>query len=204
MNYCNSSPGLSGKGIILKSYIPYKQSFSIFDSKIGKVRCYWDTNKPVNFRPGFLISYDIAMKGNFYVISNLDVISFPYELIAKNFELFHFVLELCDYFLPLHNTAEDLFVFLNTVYSGTDNFGTAISIKSFLFQLLTLLNLYPKDFLLESAIRNVVFSSKLRANIEEENLHLLLDSWLLGCMKDNEFCHRIKSFKFLKELGIYG
>jgi len=184
--------------------MPYKQSFSVFDSKIGKVLCYWNTNKPLNLRPGFLISYNIHMKGNFYIITNLDVINFPYELIGKNFEFFHFIIELCDYFLPLHNTAEDLFLFLNKVYDGVDNFGTAISIKSFLFQLLTLLNLYPKDFLLESAIRNVIFSPELRLDIEEENLHLLLDNWLLGCIKDNEFCHRIKSFKFLKELGIYG
>lgn len=204
MNYCKSSPMLSGKGIILKSYMPYKQSFSIFDSKIGKVLCYWNTNKPLNFRPGFLISYNIELKGSYYIISNLDVINFPYELVGKNFELFHFILELCDYFLPLHNAAEDLFVFLSTVYDDVNSFSTVIAIKSFLFQFLTLLNLYPRDFLPERAIRDIIFSSKSRANIEEVNLHLLLDNWLLGCMKDNEFCHRIKSFKFLKELGIYG
>jgi len=191
-------------GIILKSYMPHKQSFSIFDSKIGKVLCYWDTRKPLNFRPGFLISYNIQIKGDYYIISNLDIINFPYNFIGKNFELLHFILELCDYFLPLHNASEELFAFLKIVYDNTSNFNTPIAIKSFLFQFLTLLDLYPNNFLLERAIRKVVSASALRTDIKEENLHLLLDNWLLGCMKDNEFCHRIKSFKFLKELGIYG
>lgn len=213
MNYFNNSDQnitinltstfSSGTGIILKSFMPHKQSFSIFDSKIGKVLCYWDTKKPLNFRPGFLVSYSIRLKNGYYILSNLEVINFPYDLINKNLELLHFILELCDYFLPLHNASGDLFDFLNTVYEGVSNFSTAISIKSFLFRFLTLLNLYPKDFLLENAIRDVIFSSKLRAGIKEENLHLLLDNWLLGCMRDNEFYDRIKSFKFLKELGIY-
>lgn len=192
-----------GTGIILKSHMPHKQSFSILDAKIGKIFCYWDTRRPSNLRPGFLVSYTLQLKGNYYIISNLDIVNFPYSLLYKHLGLLHFILELCDYFLPLHNTSEDLFAFLHDIYMS-DNFSTKISIKSFLFKLLILLNLYPKNFSLESDMRNIIFSSTLKAHMAEENLHLLLDSWLLGCMKDNEFCHKIKSFKFLKELGIYG
>ena len=84
--------------------------------------CYFDIKKYMSVRTGFYISYNIEEKGEGLKIEDLDILGLPYLYSPHNLGLFHFILEICEYFLPLNGEAYELYEFIKGLYKNNQFF----------------------------------------------------------------------------------
>lgn len=190
------------QGIVLRTYIPYKQKLSVLDAELGRIDCI-PQNKKIADRlfHGAYISYVVKPWGMHYIAYDISLLEGPTYLSQKDFLFFHHLLELCFYFLPVHSQERPIFELVKIAYTHPKMLRTELSQKIFLCHFFRYLSIYPGNIHSYSAsffrLISGPFDSKVNAE-DEKKVHLDLQRWLLSCVSTHPYAQRIKTMDFLK------
>ncbi|MFA5075309.1 MAG: hypothetical protein WC436_04370 [Candidatus Babeliales bacterium] len=97
---------------VLKKFLPNQQKFSVLTKNYGKIYIFVQPmQKGLFLWPGMLIFFNLQnYQKNFYFVDNIEILLSP----DKNFDLnwIHHIIELCYYFIPMHNPCDKVFGFV--------------------------------------------------------------------------------------------
>ncbi|MFC1894523.1 DNA repair protein RecO C-terminal domain-containing protein [Candidatus Dependentiae bacterium] len=200
---------------VLKRFFPLKQKTSILSHQNGKIQILTKpTIKCKTLWPGMLISFNLNTSNRrFFCAENINII---YNINnSKPFKIYwiHHVLEICYYFIPLHDPCTKIFSFLSCcikLINNENTFQSHIKIikKTFLLNLLVLIGFYPPDNLLlyldlykQITLVSIDFNNNHKVQSLMSKLKLLkkqdinnLDKWIQTCLCSHP---QFKKFKTL-------
>lgn len=105
------------RGLVLKSFMPMKHKLSIFDENFGKIEGMFRLKTACMYSAGTFIEYLPIAHGDFYLLTNLGMHWFPFNIAYIDLIFLHQVLELCYYLIPYNcamSTIFELILFLTT------------------------------------------------------------------------------------------
>lgn len=184
-------------GIVLKTYFPGQCKVSLLDQTLGKI-----VGVPVrtDMSSGACISYFVQQTNSVYFMQNVEIIDVPMAMAYNDILFLHHILEVCYYFVPSGSRAPRLFALLVALYSNQQKLWNAQMKKLFLFQLFTVIGMYPED----AQFRTPYFHHLASASIDtlaDQSLDLVieqqLDAWLLRCIAQHPCAHNFKTVSFL-------
>jgi len=187
------------KGIVLKTYQPYKCKLSILDMHVGKIMAVPNRDGIGN---GACISYQIDEQPHIYFIRDINIIDMPMALAKDDILFVHHILELCYYFIPMGSTNPRIFPLLVKLYESPHIFQDTLLKKIFLFKCFTTLGLYPesKKFQQHSFLQLAATSiDNLTSPLVDLTIEKELDDWLLHCISSHPCIGNFKTVNFLHE-----
>lgn len=186
-------------GIVLKTYMPSQCKISLLDKTLGKIS---GIPTRTDISNGICIAYFTQKNKSVYFIQNIEIIDMPFALAQQDILFLHHVLELCYYFVPVGSRIPRLSEALIALYTHENIFRTTRTKKVFLFQLFTIIGMYPE----ESAFQTPFFHKMALTSIdtlEDQALDLIneqqLDAWLLRCIAAHPCASNFKTKSFLYE-----
>ncbi len=152
--------------------------------------------------PGMLISYHARVHNNIYFAHTIDIIDVPIALVQNDILFFHHVLELCDYFVPLHSCVQGVFDLLLVLYVADNLVSCTISKKIFLIKIFMLLGMHPEEdrfqtpyfCRLPAESIDTITQQTIESKCEKE-----LDEWLLNCVSSHLHSKELKTMQFLNK-----
>jgi len=201
------------KGIILRSFLPYKQKLSVLSRSHGKLSIVIPRARcPRTFSPGTTIVFLAKTTENFPIARNVEIVSIPILEMKSHMSWLHQIIEIAYYFAPLGAPCADLFGLLQwclTFAKNSEIFEPHFSVikKICLVKLLMLLGFYSDKGVvsLSSLFDRIVFIFLDSANSEKvSSLHALLqdvcddelqrvDKWLWLCLQEHPQAARFKT-----------
>lgn len=195
-----------GKSVILDEHRGRLDVYPGFCGNAGRMRAQ-------ALLTGCLIEWSGQEKyGNTYMISG-ELVAWPAPWVRDDIAFVHHVCELCYVHLPPFQGAHEVYVLLSLLYedciSGVTPETLCLLKKIFLYNLLSLLGLYPNDagpvfdsflFPLISSVGNSMFDLQgIRCNghIEEK-----LTVWLCKALCQAHTRNPLKTVSFIKHLGV--
>lgn len=184
-------------GIVLKTYLPAKSKISLLDHTLGKIV---GVLTRADISSGACVSYFVNKNSSVYFIQDIEIIDMPMALAHNDIFFLHHVLELCYYFVPSGSRAPQLFNLLIALYTCEQILRNIQMKKVFLFQLFTIVGMYPDDVQfrtpyfhqLASASIDTLVGQPLDLVIEQQ-----LDAWLLQCIAMHPCAQNFKTVSFL-------
>lgn len=184
-------------GIVLKTYLPQKCKISVFDRELGKIV---GVPTRTDLSSGSCITYFTHKSNSVYFIQAIEIIDMPMALAHDDILFLHHVLELCYYFIPAGSPMPRLFNLLLALYTSEKIIRNVQLKKIFLFQLFSMLGLYPEG----SNFQTPYFHRLALTSIDMVELQTLdlvieqeLDAWLLSCIAVHPCAHNFKTVSFL-------
>lgn len=137
-------------GLVLKRLVPRSSQLPVLTKFHGKILIVTrKDNMGELLWPGTLISFYIcSLRGSVHEICALEIISMPLELDSESLFFVHHMLEICYYFVALHDQCPHLFDFLCQVFfyivPARDKSASWLRIQNLcIVKLLVLLGFYP-------------------------------------------------------------
>lgn len=190
-------------GIVLRKYPNRDDKFSVLDRREGKLICI---SHEMSLMQGALISYFINKGGYFHTIVGVQWLVAPFDIARQDILFFHHVLELCDYFLSIHDPSKKTFDIFMLLYSSSiDFFQNVIQKKLFLFKLLVSFGYYTEIAPLSVHTFNQL-SSKSIDTLSNSFIHLEIerhiDEWICSCVSAHPFFEKFKTVHFLTKIRL--
>ncbi len=210
-------------GFVLKRFLPNKNKISILTQTLGKIEIILrPTERTSQLWPGMLLAFYPLVQnkqwstGNkIFFAQNLEIMMFPYYNNVLSMEWIHQLLEICYYFSPLHNPANEIFRHLYNSFNIEvlkKHFNNELFIikKIYIIKLLELLGFYPKKDLIiylslyqELCSMYIDYLDKDKAKLLKNNLQKVetiqiekMDNWIKESLSSHP------NFKFFKTLYI--
>lgn len=181
-------------GIVLRSFLPYKNKISVLTQRFGKSNLIVRpaTGRFNRRRNGSNLSAGIAIKfftkpGSTTLVSRFEVLIVPSMPLGPHLYWFHHLLEICYYFIPVGDISVDVFKLLRYALELSEKsyvFDPYFHVvrKVFLLKILILLGFYPSrsaapNDLIEVSylFKDVVLVILDSSNIQKvRSLHVLL------------------------------
>lgn len=176
-NYREKYPE-SSYGIVLKKQNLSNYKNIILDKSLGRIECLSPKNKPL-FN-GAYIEYNIRKTKTSYFLENVNIIDIPDYWIKNDFLFFHYILDICNLFLPLDLPVyNNIFEFIRNLYTKPEILSAVIHKKIFLYYLFNKMGLITE--ILDSIL------------LDENKL----DKFLLNCVNSYSITHKFYTQKFL-------
>lgn len=194
---CTSTDEL---GIVLH-YNDENNSAILLDNKRGKIKA---RSYGTNLSSGMVIAYDLeGTHYHSYQLKWTEVLACPEQQAQQDILFLHHVLELCDYFIPLHVKEKGVYSLLKLLCTGQ-----LLSVDShnkkrlFLFKLSSGLGLYPQDSIFHTPffyrLAQLPIKEILHESIDDTIVHKL-NKWLHDCIAQHPFVDRFKTICFLTD-----
>jgi len=194
-------------GIILKSFFPEKQTISLLSKLDGKIKLIILNGKKMQrLGPGTLISFYTES----YTAHDVTILSMPQFNSLDDMYWLHHLLELCYYFISLHEDCLQQFILIHVCQQLIDIPKSPLNKKLITGLLLTTLGFYPPQSLLFLYNLKKILSSCidfdlnkkiefLVQHLEELNEKQLqdLDLWILECINSHPRREVFKTIKFI-------
>lgn len=211
------------QGFILRVLSPSNNKFSVLTRTQGKlVITAWSPAEMRLLTLGSLIQFTTSNPlHNVYKATHIKLLERSYAITMIDLAWGHHLLELCYYFMPLHQPSFDCFAFLvncNMLCAMNEHFQSSWnSLKRVsIGVLLTMFGFYPSDELLipivqfkEALLRFIDF--KDIGNIESitEGMHslytkhcVLFERWMLECIQTHPRKGAFKTLNFMYEQSL--
>jgi hypothetical protein len=134
------------RGIILRSFLPYKQKISVLTERYGKINMVV-RDKKSRFPAGSIVTFNASLSARFVVMSDKEFIYVPMDGVVDRLYWLHHILEICYYLLPLRLPSEEIFrVVLNSIRISRQ--ADEVVRRICLLKLLMLLGFYPENELI--------------------------------------------------------
>jgi len=211
-------------GIILKSFYPAKNKFSIFTKTSGRLDLIFSPNAfRSHFSSGVMLDfyYDV-MPNSSNILKKISIEIFPEYKDKCDIEWLHNILEISFYFFPIGLPSVDIFNLLRDccfflknrfLFNNYFNF-----VKRICWARLFVLNGFSPNKSVTHAfdlydyiktenlnksrteyIKQLKFFHKL-LNMNVEFIIRDIDEWVINCMKECSFFESLKTFSFIKTL----
>lgn len=191
------------QAIILQNFNPRQKKISVLDQEFGRIE---GTVSPLvvleRMAPGIVINYFIRTWKNTNVFYDIEIIDEPMYYAQTDLLFMHHVLEVCSFFLPLHDSNEQIFHFVKLLYEENSLFIDGLTKKLFLCKFFTLIGVYPDNARVYGAEFFSLISGAINSNFEADNhaLNRKLRMWLLGCIATHPQSAAMKTIHFLHSL----
>ncbi len=187
------------KAIVLKTYLPAKHKLCLLDDQLGKIMAVPNRD---DIGYGAFILYQAREQNGFYFMYAIEIIDLPLMLGKDDILFVHHVLELCYFFVPLHEQIPGLCHLLIKLYNCEKIVNNIQAKKIFLFQFFAALGLYPEG----ARFQTPYFHQLAAASIDNIALYPIdlmieqeLDNWLLSCIALHPCTHNFKTVHFLQQ-----
>ncbi len=185
-------------GILLKSYMPFKQTVSLLDSSLGHITGIFMHD---SLSLGTVMSYQLEATGNRYFMKEVELIDMPFMLARHDMLFLHHMLEVCHMFLPKGLDAHRIYELLRLVFHKSVL--TKQQKMKILCVLYVLLDLYVDDASLYNSYVHELAYMPLDAMIGKEidiNVEKNISRWLYQCMGMHMQVQQFKTVHFLDEI----
>lgn len=186
-------------GIILKKNNYTKEKISILDASIGRIEAIIRSPHAPLLHHGTFFSYSstITYKDS-YILTDIEIIHTPFHVARENIYFLHHILELCYYFLPLHNEQKSIFELVKkTILYPIENK------LLLLFRFFTLIGFYPENLPFEKSyflrLLSYPLETILKEKLDEAQLKML-ESWLLQCIEMHPEKKKFKTMYINKKI----
>lgn len=173
-------------GIILKTFIPFKQRLSILDYSLGKIEGSVSLKEPYNtLNNGVFINYYPSKGMHGYKLEGIELMHVPFPLARHDIYFFHHVLELCYYFIPFECAAANIFELLIFLVQYFEKITSSKNKKVFLLRFFACLGMYPEDEFLRTKNFDYLLSDPFDVMLEtaiESRMEKIIEQWLLECI----------------------
>jgi hypothetical protein len=181
---------LSEVGIVIKSFLPYKQKISVVSRYSGRLNL--KVSRPRTFSPGAIISFSSDWQKKFSRGPKIELLMVPIDAMKDHLDWFHSLFEICYYFLPLDATCIEVFRLLQCSFELSDSHGCeqcfGVIKKLSIVRLLVYLGFYPPnrlafmiDMFDELALSVRFLDSPKMQKVS--SLHLAeVDQWIERCL----------------------
>ncbi len=204
-------------GFVLKRFLPNKNKLSVLTQKFGKIEIITrPADRTLQLWPGMLLAFYPSEQNNkIFFAQNLEIMMSPHYNHVLNMEWVHQLLEICYYFSPLHNPANEIFrhiynCFNVEVLKKQFNDELFVIKKIYIIKLLELLGFYPtKDLIIYLSLYQdlcymyINFIDKDNVKLLKNNLQKVqtmqikkMDSWIRESLASHP------NFKFFKTFYI--
>ena len=204
-------------GIVLKRFTTSQHKFYLLAGSLGKIALVvFNQGVMRRIQVGTLIEFDFPKKqGNVHTAQQLAISLLPITQKPDDLLWLHHMLELCYYFIPLHQPSTECFIILKnslTLLAHSDQFLDWETVKKLcLGALLLCLGFFPPDHLQRPIImtKNALFLSvdfQDAQKVEFLSKHLKkfctvaheeLDMWLLQCIQSHPRVNMFKTIHFM-------
>lgn len=210
-------------GFVLKRFLPNKNKLSILTKSSGKIEIITrPTERIFQLWPGMLLAFDPLVpnkswstSNKIFFAQNLEIMMSPYYNNALSMGWVHQLLEICYYFSPLHNPANEIFRHLYNSFNIEfldKQFNSELFVikKIYIIKLLELLGFYPtKDLIIYLSLYQELCSMYINS-IDKDKVELLKNNLQkVGMIQIEKIDNWIKqslvshpNFKFFKTLYI--
>ncbi|MBA2307459.1 hypothetical protein H0W26_04975 [Candidatus Dependentiae bacterium] len=132
------------KGIVLRAPSPFKTAIVLLDEHYGKIEgMTFKTQKGQSLCHGALISYIPRKRQIKYTLEEQTLLDMPLEWARQDFVFFHYILELCGYFLQWDEPSPEVFRLVHLLSVEPSSFQDKETQKKFLCHLFTYFGMYP-------------------------------------------------------------
>ncbi len=132
------------KGIVLRAPSPFKSAIVLLDEHYGKIEgMAFPCKKGLTLCHGALLSYVPQKKRIKYSLEQQLLLDMPLQWARQDFLFFHYVLELCSYFLSWDEPSPEAFQLVCLLYTDASLFQEKSAQKTFLCHLFTCFGMYP-------------------------------------------------------------
>lgn len=193
--------GVSGIGIILRTWYPERSSTLIFDESRGLVRArVYGKDEWRKVQHGALVTYELVEQGERIFVQNLNLIAFPDLWARKELSFLHHVLELCAVFIQPNGAERALFRHLCQWYEGVlfceNNEDADWERLIFLTRFFLLIGCYPDD----DTYPTVRFIARNPQVDGEDRVakRPVITRWLRECVALHPMSSKFKTVTFLE------
>lgn len=184
---------------VLKRFLPLKQKLSLLTRYQGKVDvAVLDKKIARRIWPGMIIATHLNFSKDFYIASEIEILSAPMEESAQHMPWIEHLLELCLNFLPPHMPCNDVFAHL---YESMSVIGMcedhAILKKLCTAKLLLLFGCYPGKELIEMIIWRDEFFAGKRPQMFDYSSEHLIDKFIIEAINGHPLQQNFKTTKYL-------
>jgi len=205
------------KGIVLRSYAPYRQKVALFDSMLGRVDAVW--RSPFVSRmllQGALICYRLEKWRNSYQICDIELLALPHDWARTDINFLHHLLEMAFFFLP-ESGCFQLFQVCMRLYEDCELVGEQQQLykKIMMARFFALLGICPEqtgnntnerhdmvrhDIKLLGALISPAADGMPEAPESLDAINLRLRAWLLGCIQTHPDADKFTTVGFIQVL----
>jgi hypothetical protein len=198
------------QGIIIKNHYPLRRKVVILDPFKGKYEyIYGHTSRAKMLQAGTYVYYSYKDIYTRQALDDVDIVCMAPCVTHDDLYFLHHVLELCYYFLPLHEPQENIFQLIKNMYDSFHIYQQAEYRRIFLCQFFAKLSIYPDNrdayspgiIRLISLINNSMVGSHTYTRYMLDNVqHPHVKHWLIGCMNTHSHSRYFKTIGFMKKL----
>lgn len=202
------------QAIVLRSLSPLKQKVMLLDSTLGRVE---GTIAPASalerLSSGMMISYAIEKWKSSYLFAQIDIIDEPAYYMQTDIHFLHHILELCSYFLPLHDSVPSVYQLVALLYDKQILLESSLEKKLFICKFFSLLGIYPDNaksydasflhLISKGLISSDLISGDISSDFEakKQAMHQKIRAWLLSCLATHPQMDKLKTAYYLYNLN---
>ena len=204
-------------GIVLKRFIPSNHKYSILSKSRGKiVLVVLKRNFIKTISSGMQLSFIVDdQNSNLHITKHLNIISAPLMKRYRDMLWLHHLLEICYFFIPLHQPCEEFFYLLSNYFSLFELYDHFYNNwecihKAYLGVLMILMGFFPPKHLQKALIRiksTLLFNIDFAQALKVKSLIMCLkdfnmlscnefDMWIQECIQSHPRRHMFKTLEF--------
>jgi hypothetical protein len=174
-------------GFVLRTYFPQKHKISLFDENFGRIEGLVLSAIILQaISSGMLLSYNLKPKGSLFRLEGINIYKVPFRAARNDIYFLHQVLELCYYFLPLHQTMPAIFYLINFVVQSSEQLHTSLCKKLFLLRFFAHLGMHPDEDLYNMDLLQNLLSQPIDSMLNTDVIaESKLDQWLYDFIADH-------------------
>ncbi len=194
------------RGIVLRSFMPYKHKVSLFEFSLGRIEGMLQNQHLLSkAMHGALVQFRVEEVQSFYRFHDFELIALPHPWVMEDIYFLHHLLELTDYFVPFGEFSESLGLVFMYLFQECPCIDRELFKKIIVAHFFVVLGVYPEnvEFFPTSFFRLISGSvdSMLEATWDVQQVHMLTH-WLESCIKVHPYAHQFKTVLFYEKMDI--